>query len=392
MRASLRPAVFLLALLGVSLFPGKAHAYAWMIRHGFAECGSCHVDPMGGETLTGMGRVIGQTLLASPWSDHPPTNIAKFAFGITEPDNLRLGGSFRAMSIYDFDTANPRAFPMQADLYGAAFLGRVTIAGSIGASRASNRYEHSSKAKVFGNIEDEGTIMVSRNHWLGYTFTEELMLRLGRINLPFGVRTPEHTMWVRAETNTDRESDQQYGVSLVYSASRFRGELMGVVGNFTLPQDNWEQGYSGYLEYSLETNLALGVSSSILRANQELMVDLGAFVRHGHGATLRWAPSREWVLLAEADMIKRTGNGFGYVGFATLDYEPVQGFHFAVTPEILNRGKPEEGPTGPARGEPRVGGWLTTNWFFMPHGDLRFDMVLRQSRPAMLQAQIHFYL
>src|SRR5688572_26596730 len=211
MRASLRAALFCLALLGAVLFSSKAHAYAWMIRHGFAECGGCHVDPLGGETLTGMGRVVGQTLLSMPWSDNPPTDIAKFAFGITEPDSLRLGGSFRAMTIYDLAKGNFRAFPMQADVYGAAFIGRFTLAGSIGASRASDRYEHSSKAKLAGNIEDEGFLLVSRNHWLGYSFSEDLMLRLGRINLPFGVRIPEHTMWARAETNTDRESDQQHG-------------------------------------------------------------------------------------------------------------------------------------------------------------------------------------
>jgi hypothetical protein len=393
MRASLRAAVFLLALLGVGLVSSKAHAYAWMIRHGFAECGSCHVDPMGGETLTGMGRVIGQTLMAAPWSDHPPTDVAKFAFGITEPDDLRLGGSFRALGIYDFDTDNVRAFPMQMDLYGAAFLGRLTVAGSVGYSRASRRYEHSSKAKLFGNIDDEGFLVVSRNHWLGYTFNDDLMLRAGRINLPFGVRTPDHTVWARAETQTDRESDQQYGVSLVYSASELRGELMAVVGNFAVPRENWEQGYSGYLEYSLETNLALGISSSILRAQKELVVDQEAFYRHGHGLTARWAASREWVVLAEADMIKRTGAGIGYVGFATLDFEPIQGFHLALTPEVLNRGKPSGGGAdGVGRGDPRLGSWLTVNWFFMPHGDLRFDMVLREKRPAMLQAQIHFYL
>jgi hypothetical protein len=218
------------------------------------------------------------------------------------------------------------------------------------------------------------------------------MLRAGRLNLPFGVRTPEHTLWARAETNTDRESDQQYGASLVYSASRFRGEIMAVVGNFSIPQDNWEQGYSGFLEYSLETNLALGVSSSILRANEELVVDQEAFFRHGHGLTMRWAPSREWVLLAEADVIKRTGAGLGYTGFAMLDYEPVQGLHFMATPEWLNRGKPSGGDEGAGRGETRLGNWLSVNWFFMPHGDVRLDMVLRQRRPAMLQAQIHFYL
>lgn len=395
MRSSLRAAVFLLALMGVSLFSGRAHAYVWMIRHGFAECGGCHVDPSGGETLTGMGRVIGQTLLSAPYSDHPPTDIAKFLFGITEPDNIRLGGSFRALSIYDFDTANPRVFPMQMDFYGAAFIGRLTLAGSIGVSRASDRYEHSSKAKLFGDIEDEGFIVVSRNHWLGYSVTNDLMVRFGRINLPFGLRTPDHTMWARAETQTDRESDQQHGLSLVYSSARWRGELMAVFGNFQVsPDDVRDRGYSGFLEYSLDTDMAVGVSSLLLRSSEELTVYQEAFFRHAHGLTLRWALSRELVLLAEADVLKRTGAGIGYTGFATLDFEPTQGLHLAVTPEVLNRGTPtnDADQTGLGRGDTRFGTWLTANWFFMPHGDLRVDLVLREGRPAMLQGQIHFYL
>ena len=105
------------------------------------------------------------------------------------------------------------------------------VADMLGVSRASARYEHSSKAKLFGDIEDEGFIGVSRNHWLGYRFSNQLMLRGGRINLPFGVRTPDHTMWVRAETMTDRESDQQHGLSIVYSDHNIRGELLGSIGN-----------------------------------------------------------------------------------------------------------------------------------------------------------------
>jgi hypothetical protein len=38
--------------------------------------------------------------------------------------------------------------PLQADIYGAAFLERFTLAASIGMSNASARYEHSSKARA----------------------------------------------------------------------------------------------------------------------------------------------------------------------------------------------------------------------------------------------------
>jgi hypothetical protein len=404
---ALRTVVFLLAVVGASLTSRNAHAYAWMIRHGFSECGGCHVDPMGGETLTGMGRVTGQTLMASQYGGQTPSDTAMFLFGLPEPDNVRLGGSFRGLSIYDFDTNNPRVFPMQMDFYGAGFIGNFVIAASIGASRASNRYEHSSKARLFGSIEDEGFIAVSRNHWAGYRFSNNLMLRGGRLNLPFGIRTPDHTMWVRSETMTDRESDQQHGASLVYSDHQLRGELLGSVGNLQLAQQFRAYGYSGYLEYSLDPELAVGVSSMLLYAQKEPLTirdNVTTFqrdvLRHAHGLTARYTPFQALVLLAEADMVKKTGAGIGYVGMGTADLEPVQGLHFALTGEVLNRGKldPEALDTfereveGPGRGETRLGLWGTINWFLLPHVDLRIDLVTRQRRATMLQTQLHIYL
>jgi hypothetical protein len=383
---------FMLTLLGLSLRATPAHAYAWMIRHGFSECGSCHVDPMGGETLTGMGRVMGETLLATRWASAPPTRLAEFAFGVPEPDDVRFGGSFRALALSYFDPARTVAFPMQADVYGAGFLGKFTFAASLGVSRASRRYEHASKARLLGDVRDEGVLLVSRNHWVGYSPSERVMVRAGRMNLPFGIRTPEHTLWVRSETQTDRESDQQHGASVVYAAGSFRGELMLSIGNLQLPDSRpLERGYSGYAEYVLTPRFALGLSSQLLVADRELNVDQGAYFRQGHGLTVRYVPWKPLVVLAEADAIKSTGASFGYVGMTTLDLEVLRGVHLAATGELLNRGESPDGPS-PGDGNARVGAWLTANWFFGPHLDVRVDLVLRDQRPDVLQTQLHFYL
>jgi hypothetical protein len=405
-KAVLRALLCLVAFCTLNTFSRSAHAYAWMIRHGYAECGGCHIDPMGGETLTGMGRVMGQTLMASDFGGKSPSNAAMFLYGVKEPDDVRLGGSFRALSIYDFRANNPRVFPMQMDLYGAVSAGRFVMGASIGASRASGRYEHSSKARLLGTVEDGAFLLVSRNHWLGYKLTDDLMVRAGRINLPFGIRTPDHTLWARAETMTDRESDQQHGVSVVYSSGRFRGELLGTPGNFQIPAKYLTYGYSGYLEYSIDTDLAVGVSSLLLNARREIFtVDdvvegQRSILRQAHGVTARYVPFKELVILAEADALKRTGSALGYVGFATADLEPLRGLHLALTGEVLNRGElnPENlgetsrQPEGPGRGDTRYGLWSTLNWFLLPHLDLRVDLVLRERRPGMLQTQLHFYL
>jgi len=52
-----------LVALFVSLYPSRAHAYTWMIKHGYASCPVCHADPSGGELLTAYGRVQSDELL-----------------------------------------------------------------------------------------------------------------------------------------------------------------------------------------------------------------------------------------------------------------------------------------------------------------------------------------
>jgi hypothetical protein len=227
---------------------------------------------------------------------------------------------------------------------------------------------------------------------VGYRPNEALFVRLGRLNLPFGIRSPEHTLWTRSETLTDRESDQQHGLAVAYTAGSVRAELLGSLGNFQLQPDGLrERGYSGYVEYLLQPDLALGLSSLVLVAQRERNVDRGAVVRQAHGLTARYVPWTPLVVLAEANVLAKTNSNVGYVGMATFDLEPVRSLHLAVTGEVLNRGEPEDGPR-PGHGETRLGSWLTANWFFGPHWDVRVDLVMRQNRANMVQAQLHFYL
>jgi hypothetical protein len=332
-----------------------------MIRHGFAECGGCHVDPMGGETLTGMGRVMGESLLAQHWAEPLPSDRAKFAFGVTEPDG---------------------------------FFGRFSLGISLGLSRASRDYEHSSKARLVGDVQGEGVLLVSRNHWLAYSPTESLLLRAGRLNLPFGLRLPEHTAWIRSETLTDRESDQLDGAAIAYAAGPFRGELFVAVGNLQAWEPAFQaRGYSAYAELLVLRRLALGASSMLLRSPRELEVDHGPVSRQAHGLTARYSPWTPFVLLAEADVLKNTGAGWGYVAMATLDVEPVRGLHLSVAREWLDRGESDVGG-GPVsgRGRSRDGTWWTIDWFFAPHLEARIDLVQRAQRADMIQAQLHLFL
>src|SRR5262245_34347073 len=127
----LRGACWLWVLAVVSLTSGRAEAYAWMIKHGFSKCGSCHTDPAGGETLTRFGRLQSEQLLSMGGErvglgDTPePSKRSRFLFGaIDEPEDVSLGGSYRHMLLYSASgpglPAEMRNFPMQVDMYGSA--------------------------------------------------------------------------------------------------------------------------------------------------------------------------------------------------------------------------------------------------------------------------------
>ncbi|HLV67527.1 MAG TPA: hypothetical protein VKY73_17010 [Polyangiaceae bacterium] len=53
--------------LVVLFFAPRAEAYAWMIKHGYSNCGACHSDPSGGELLTVYGRAMSEAFLSSKW-------------------------------------------------------------------------------------------------------------------------------------------------------------------------------------------------------------------------------------------------------------------------------------------------------------------------------------
>ena len=53
--------------LVVLTFSARAHAYTWMIKHGYGNCGACHSDPSGGELLTVYGRAMSEAFLSSKY-------------------------------------------------------------------------------------------------------------------------------------------------------------------------------------------------------------------------------------------------------------------------------------------------------------------------------------
>ena len=335
-----------------------------MIRNGYSGCASCHLDPSGGGLLNEFGRSEASDSLRSHYGSEPPP--VEPVFGLWKnPDWLLIGGSFRGMSLFmktdgaSFMNSN---ILMQADLRGGIEAGHWRAAASLGVIQNGN-----SPAAVVGNL-------VAREYWLGYALINDTVLvRAGRINLPFGIRSIEHTLFVRAATRTDLNDTQEHGVAVAFRGHGLRGEVEAIAGNYQAHPDAFrERGYSGYAEWSPRNRYALGVSSLVTHVAEDVYFR-AANTRQAHGLLVRAAPIDPLVVLAEADYVTQAPAGLArWNGLATmlqLDVEPWQGLHVIGTGETYASGQPGT-PTS-------WGAWAGLAWFFMSHVDGRLDYMHR---------------
>lgn len=388
------------ALLLCIFWSSPAQAYPWMIRHGYTACATCHADPSGGELLTSYGRVTADYILRMQYGERDPEADAPspgVLWGAWEPpEQLLLSGSYR--NLYIVRPSDDNVFTgipvMQADLYGQLRLGSFTAGGSLGVSKVRDGFNHGRPAQLTTGQRD-GVNMVSRTHYLGVDVGDGYTIRAGRLNLPYGVRIPEHTMWARDATRTDRESDQQHGLAVAYVGEKLRLEIMGIAGNYQINPDKFrERGYSLYAEGAAGTTFTAGISSKVTYAALDRITLEPDTLRQSHGIMARWAALETLGFLFEGNALFRTNADAGYVGFLQADYEPITGLHFMVTGELLDRGLPVQDPPEATTGlgRPKFGAWLSLDWFFYRQLEFRTDFVFRQDEPLQILGQLHMYL
>lgn len=372
-----------------------------MIRHEYSGCGVCHGDPTGGGVLTAYGRAQGDLLMSTHYGKAAeeeagePSKMSGFLFGAWDPPEWMLaGGDFRMMLLVNKvgssggAAAGPvdvRPLQMQSDL-------RLILRPSIFRAGASIGYVHDGALGATITTRDKDNL-VSREHWAGVTFKDEAFLvRAGRMNLPFGIRNVDHTLWVRKSTRTDINTGQQHGVAFAYNGDSFRAEVMGIVGNLQINPDAYrDRGVVGFAEYTIAPKYTAGVNG--LFVTTQLDPIAGVTQKRGAaGAFGRASPveplvlSTEWNVLLTAPASQ--GINAGVVGMVQADYQPKKGVHVLGTFELKN----DLNGTS-------AGGWLGAWWFFLPHFDVRADAIF-QSVAAGGQntlittflAQAHAYL
>ena len=116
--------------LALLLLSSSAHAYPWMIRHGYTSCMPCHTDPSGGAgALTDYGRAQSDLLLrmrygeASDSGEADRTSALLWGLIAPLPGQVRLGGDFREAFYSNKADGVPlqdEFITMRADLYGTS--------------------------------------------------------------------------------------------------------------------------------------------------------------------------------------------------------------------------------------------------------------------------------
>lgn len=355
-----------------------------MIKHNYVGCQVCHVDPSGAGQLTAYGRAQTELLLQSRYgaarSDGSVSPSTGFLLGAVKlPDEVpmqaavRVGAMLNRTAVPGSD-ATDTIVPMQmvTDLRVGYINDWLRASASVGLA-----IKRAQPAAVFPRSDSDSVKMVSREFWAGASVADDqVLIRAGRMNLPFGLRNPEHTLWVRSATRTDYNEDQQYGVAVGYTGETIRAEVMGVAGNFQLGPDLYrERGAVGFFEFAFMPNLAAGLQFQALGSGADAELRTRSPLRQAYGGFARYGLSPELALMAEVDVIHYAAEDqagtLGAAGMIQADFEVVRGLHLMVTGEFLRDALPNQ--YGVQRG-----GWLGLSWFAAQGVEVRVDGIIRQ--------------
>jgi hypothetical protein len=205
-RRAAAAAALAIALLAAQ---GAARAYPqFQLSTGNNRCSVCHISPVGGGLLNAYGRSeSGDTI--SQFGGN-----GAFLYGLyDEPEWIKFGVDLRGAALVKQENEQPDyyLFPMQGDTYVNLKAGSFSLYSVLG-PRAQVRGPEKSFLDRFG----------SREYWLMWRpKSTGWYARAGRFFAPFGLRSQDHTTYVRRFLFQDNWGE-------TYNAS---------VGNVT---DEWE--------------------------------------------------------------------------------------------------------------------------------------------------------
>jgi hypothetical protein len=232
-------AIVVLALLGLT---ARVDAYP-QFQLDEATCTGCHLSPAGGNLLNENGLVAAESMSQL---GHAP---GFFYDKVPTPSWLTLGGDVRGAAGFQ---ATPEkvlaAFPMQAELYGAATSGNLSVHATVGA-----------RPSQFGNRA--ATSVWSREHYVMWQQAAGsgtgAFVRAGRFMPVFGLRLAEHPTYIRRHGGTPLFAET-YGVHAAYIDPKWEAHVTGFVEDPLIDPVDHASGAAAYAEVRLSETLTLG--------------------------------------------------------------------------------------------------------------------------------------
>jgi hypothetical protein len=348
-----------------------AFAFPDTVRHGYANCTTCHVSPAGGGLLTNYGRSLSRELI-STWGQK---NEEKILNGVLENDTeanhegsketFYLGGDTRYLSrkLNAASSQVDEGFLMQAQLrLGWAFdnFKFIMNLGKIENPRASSEIK-----------------LLSSEFYTIWSPKEELYVRIGRFEPIYGLRLPDHNLWIKSEIGLVPWAERD-SVEFIYEGEKQFASLSGFQSTSAMAITQQATGYSFSFNQILAETSRVGIS---------LMNSEGQGFRSkafsGHGI---FSMTEKTYTMTELTRI-RTADTSRDIGFLRIVHEQWKGF----LPYI--QGQIRLDANSPSVNQNRKGvGFI---WYPRPHFELMAsvdEIKTSQENSSEILFLMHYYL
>ena len=355
-----------LIFAGGTLSSRPAQAFPELIRHGYANCVTCHASPGGGGVLNAYGREISREAL-STWGNEGETDLAWGS--IKTPEWLSATVLARSLSFVrdTKTTVEGRTLLMQLDAEAAANSDHWGAAAAAGIQNPK------------GGTQSPFAL---RRAYLTYRPTDELSLRTGIFQHVYGLMPADHRIATRSGLGWD-VGTETLNIEAAYigeQATVFATALLGRPGN-----DALEQGASLSGSLFFAERFKVGLNAYTGKRPDETSS------RHVFGTHAELGFTSHFYWLGELDLSEQAKT-WGTYQYQKLGYEPIQGLHFYVAQDFTLRDHDDATSQVIAWG-PGV------QWFPRPHFEAQLYLQA-QSYPSSLQdlnqstvyAMLNFYL
>ncbi len=371
---------------GQIFFIFSARAYPTFIGYGYQSCSLCHVNPFGNGPLSDYGRAVGaiavsgKTFWASNSSDEELALASNF-LGRKKMKYIKPSADVRGLLLMrglQTESSSTAFIPMQADV-------SLSIPFPEHKNWVSATLGYYPDRSSSGNNDD--LPLISREHYAATTINKSNKVLLGMMDIPFGIRTADHTAYSRTGTQLTM-NDQAHQLLWYNFGKEYDLGVSVSAGNLFQESDKRQKGASVFFEHELWSKTRFGFSS--LYSKNSYRSRLMNAVHARIGATEGSAVLIEIGTVLQKTQIP-TSNFKSYFLFENM-FRISKGLHLLLLGEFKT-----ENTFGPARRDLRIGPAI--QYFPAPRLEIRADFQTTRSLGSIsvekdqidLLAQVHLW-